>query len=164
MGERTGIEWCDATVDSTPEIAAAYLAALVDGEGCVSMYRVGKRQDIRRIITVAVCDRELIDTAGRCCRILGIPFRRSDKTPKNPKHRHIWKIDIGSRAGLETFAANVPLQHARKLSKLMAVVLSYQDENCTECGCPWNDRTPRCGRCTQRHKVRRRAERRAHHG
>ena len=112
----------------TNEQAKSYLAGLVDGEGCVSLCQLKSGShagEYRRIITIGMTDREIIDLAARLFEQLGIGFSRSDLHPGGTR-RHVWTIAINARADIERFAALIPIQHRAKQERLAAILGSYK--------------------------------------
>ena len=150
---------CDPWEDARS--AAAYIAALVDGEGCVGAYewrgRSG-RTARRRTIVVSVRDKEIIDAAERCYRTLGIHCSRSSRYLANRGYR-MWTIDVSTYVGAARFAAVIALQHREKAAKLAVVLAAFRPQVCAACGCTWDARTVGCANCRDRHKARRRSER-----
>lgn len=97
----------------TNEQAGAYLAGLIDGEGCVSLCTLKNGSQagmLRRVVTIGMTDREIIDLAARLYTQLGIGFSRSDRAPGGIR-KHVWTISVQARSDLIRLADCVPIQH-----------------------------------------------------
>lgn len=108
--------------------AAAYLAGLIDGEGCVSLCELKNGSQagaLRRVITIGMTDREIIDLAADLFDQLGIGYSRHDKA-RPGKLRHVWVISIHARIDLERAAELIPIRHSSKREKLQAILNSYK--------------------------------------
>jgi hypothetical protein len=150
---KAGTEFTDAE-------AAAYLAALVDGEGCISFSLLksgASAGDVRRVIVIGMTDKPIIDLAAALYDRFGIRYTRHDRQPKGNR-KHVWVISIQARAGIERFAEIVPIQHPAKREKLTAILAGYRPMACLRCGAPLEQRTRGCSACQDRHKMRRRAK------
>jgi hypothetical protein len=145
--------------------AAWYLAALVDGEGCVGSYEwknaTTGRRVARRLVTIGMCDKECIDAAARAMEILGVRFSRHEHKRKG--RRLLWVITASNFASIRRLAEALPLQHHAKRAKLEKAVAAFGQQTCV-CGVPWDQRTPGCQNCRDRHKYRRRREREGFEG
>lgn len=142
-----------------PREAAVYMAALIDGEGCVSLctLKIGPSAgSVRRVVTIGMTDEALIDLAAELYTQLGITFSRHDKAMPAPR-KHVWTIAVQARASLERLAEVVPIRHPEKRAKLQAVLDSFPDRVCKPCGAPLDQRSRGCSACRDRHKMRRRA-------
>lgn len=83
------------------EVEKAYLAGLIDGEGCIGAAglrdkRPGRGEGVMFTVFVSMCDRACIDL---CLEIYGGSIR--ERRPSNPKHRQVftWQAygDLGAR-------------------------------------------------------------------
>lgn len=109
------------------EAAAAYLAGIIDGEGCVCLWVLKSGRNAgstRRVVTIGMTDKPLVDLVGRLYDQLGITYSRHDRSPGGIR-RHVWTISVQSQASLERLAAIVPIQHPQKIEKLKAVLASF---------------------------------------
>lgn len=146
------------TRDITQAEMAAYIAGIVDGEGCVGSYSwVGKKGRIirSRVITTGMCDKECIDAMARCCDGLGIAYHRWRRKRAT---RDMWGLTVSNYKGVTAFAKLIPLQHAQKAQKLEALVKAFMPQVCIRCGCGHDERTPGCISCIERHHYRRKRE------
>lgn len=111
----------------TNEQAAAYLAGLIDGEGCISLCTLKNGSQAgtrRRVVTIGMTDKEIIDLAARLLAQLGIGFARCDRFPGGTR-KHVWTISIQARSDLIKIAELIPVQHAGKRERLDAILSSY---------------------------------------
>lgn len=116
----------------TPDEKAVYIAAFIDGEGCVSCYRnvYQKSNNTRntvRGISFANTERVLIDLMRQFLSDLG--FKTSEWADKrNVKRRTCWSVSItGGRPAFERFAVMIPIQHPAKKAALDDLLKSYLD-------------------------------------
>jgi hypothetical protein len=102
--------------------AAAYLAAMIDGEGSVD-FLAGPAA--RRAVYVFNTDPDIIAAVIECCAALGIrhTFRADTSTARRKQG---WKVGIYGREGLEIILGRVPIRSRRKLETLRAAVGSYK--------------------------------------
>jgi hypothetical protein len=139
-----------------PILAAVWLGALIAGEGCVW---VGKLKngpatgETRRVITIGMTDREVIDFACRCLTTLGI--RHNLHTRLRPPHRTLYTVAVGGQLGMRKLAAVLHLTHDGKRARLASVIESYKPPSCSACGVRYDQRTRGCPACLQRMKYRR---------
>ncbi len=108
--------------------AAAYMAGLIDGEGCVSLCTLKNGPAagmLRRVVTIGMTDKEIIDLAAALYTQLGIGFSRSDRAPGGTR-RHVWTISVQARADLIRLAECIPIQHPEKQQRLAAILDSYK--------------------------------------
>lgn len=110
------------------EAAAHYLAALIDGEGCV---RFGQTTLSRhRYVVITNTERALIDAAEAALEALGIGYTtrfREDRAERENVlgNRPLWDVTVSRRDELERLHELVPLRHPEKAAKLKAIVESY---------------------------------------
>lgn len=112
---------------TSPETAAAYLAALIDGEGCVT--NVATPGFKTRAVMIANSDPAIIEATKFCLDILGIAYRVNEiKTPSYKKRtkRQFWNVQIGCRVDLEKIFSLIPIQCPEKYNKLKLLIESYK--------------------------------------
>ena len=147
---------------ASKELAAMYLAALIDGEGCVGNYTwkgpVGQTRR-SRVVTIGVIDKELIDAAAKCYTRLGVKYRRRAIFRPECKGQYMHTINVTNLLSLSAILELVPLQHIKKRKKLADAVASFKQPVCGRCSIDLDQRTPGCIACIFRHKYRRRRER-----
>ena len=102
--------------------AAAYLAAMIDGEG-----HVGSKPDDprRRCIEIANTERDIIDATLEACRILLIRARLSRRAKLQNGRKEAFIIRIGELDNLIRVRELVPLQSTRKRLALDAQLAAY---------------------------------------
>jgi hypothetical protein len=143
-------------VSSDPKLAAIWLSALIDGEGCVW---VGKLKsgpsagDTRRVLSIGMTDREVIDVAVDCLITLGVRYCLfvQDKSPHRPLHT----ISVTGQIGLRKLAAVLMLTHNGKRERLASILETYKPPSCSLCKVPYHERTRGCDACQARMKYRR---------
>lgn len=115
-----------SAIDSNPVAALHYLAALVDGEGCVH-FSFSSRGYFNRSVDITNTDLGIIDAAKRCAKTLGIPTREYQCLRYSDKHSPCYRVDLaGGRETFEWLADNLPLMSSVKLRKLREIVNSYK--------------------------------------
>lgn len=113
----------------TNDQAAAYLAGIVDGEGCISICQLKNGPaagEYRRVITIGMTDKEIIDLIAELYQRLNIGFSRSERQPKAAGRKYVWTISIQSRKDIIRFAEQIPIQHLAKQKALSAILTSYK--------------------------------------
>ena len=110
----------------TPDKCAAYLAALVDGEGHIGIHPLASGHWAR---SISVCNTEpaILDAMIHCCRLLSIPTRRHAGTAQNNEAwspREIVYVK-GGRPSFEMFAKLIPLQSLAKRAAMARLLDSY---------------------------------------
>jgi len=100
--------------------AAIYLAAMIDGEGCVD-YRGG--HSLRRIL-ISNTESSIIDAILACCDALDLHTYVYEKTPAPPR-KVSWEVNITGLRSLRRLAEVVPLRSEAKAAKLDVVLASY---------------------------------------
>jgi len=108
---------------------AAYLAAFVDGEGCISAAKIKKTGHYVREIVVVNTDKSLIDAVINICRDLELPTGVYF-VKRKPPNNDIWRIRIsGGKEVFYRFQQIIPLQSERKKDRLRDLILSYEDRD-----------------------------------
>lgn len=96
--------------------AAAYLAAMIDGEGHVDCaIRDGY---LRRVVTIVNTEIELIEACEDALDVLGVRHARHTWTMTTGRRRQAWRVYIGEPSNLRRLAAVVKLQSPRKRDAL----------------------------------------------
>jgi hypothetical protein len=149
--------------DFSKEQAAAYVAAFVDGEGCV--YFIKKilsngHHHQARVITITNTDPSLIEAVKACFDILGIEYSTSDRPGQTENRKHRYVIDIRKGPAMWRFRALIPLQSPAKRASLDRALASYRGLHCKGCGCLHDEYTDGCLNCRKRHYFRERISRR----
>lgn len=117
--------------------AVAYLSALIDGEGTVSLGGSSKV-----VVRIVVCDRELLEAADECLNTLNVPYPGiRTLASKTSKGRSIYGINISRRESVLALSQLLDLRHLGKQDKLLLAHEFYVNgRNCDHCGHPANDR------------------------
>src|SRR5262249_20840144 len=113
---------------SSPQVAAAYLAAMIDGEGWITVRQWSTPKQARgcmRVIGIANTERELIDACIDACEQLGIRPRLYEIKRQRPSWSRKWEIQIIRRDSLRIVRDVVPIQSKRKSAKLDEALASY---------------------------------------
>ena len=105
----------------TRKEAAAYLAAMVDGEGTVS---VAKGPRPYRAVRITNTDPDLIEATCECCRRLDITYNVQTKNEADAKRSKCWVVTITNRASIEK-VAKLPLRASSKRWRLGKLISSY---------------------------------------
>jgi hypothetical protein len=108
----------------TPEQAAFYLAAMIDGEGWVGEPRGAQNRAIR----IANTDRDLIDAMVECCAALGIDCRVYAYRPARADWSPGWTVQVWGQKNLQRVLDTVPIRCTRKRDRLARTVVSYRTE------------------------------------
>lgn len=110
----------------TKEQAAPYLAALIDGEGCVYSGPVipGTHRVHKRSIQIAVTEWDIIEAAASCCDHLGIRYTVTESRRQEP-NRPVYTLMISARHNLQLVQDLVPIQLMRKRARLAQALASY---------------------------------------
>lgn len=110
-------------MDFTSQEAAAYLAAMIDGEGTVSVHSA---RSSNRTVRIANTDWELILAVEECCALLDIGCVIRKRLPPAKKNWKIgWDVTISGRANLKKVKAAVPLRSPQKIRRLDQLLASY---------------------------------------
>ncbi len=100
--------------------AAAYLGALIDGEGCVFLGRSGRQ------ISITNTDYDIIGAALDACQAIGVAPRVYLRE-KNWKGRlPLWKVQLMHHADFIRVSEVVPIFASRKVAALRAILASYK--------------------------------------
>src|SRR6185369_2662370 len=137
---------------ANPDVARGWLAALIDGEGCVYWRRVGAHTV--RVITITSTDRELIDRALEVCALFGIDCSVSGRDGATPRHRYRWTLDIRRAAAMQRVLDEIPIQHSGKLQRLRESLSFARGLHCAGCGALHGEQTAGCRNCSVRHRLR----------
>lgn len=129
-------------------VAASYLEALIDGEGCVSV------QKAKLLVRIMMCDREPLDYASECLAVLGIEATARTLPRRTSAGRIIFSLEIARREQVEALARALSLKHPRKAALLaQAPDFWVRGRACVLCGRSASDRSeagPICRRCKMR--------------
>jgi UDP-N-acetylmuramoylalanine-D-glutamate ligase len=108
--------------------AAAYLAGMFDGEGCVAVARhKGERRDYVRTLQISNADEALIDACTSALDRLGMTWATYTSKPRKAHHLAVQRIHIQGRENLIRFMAVVPFRSAIKREKLVHALSTYQN-------------------------------------
>jgi beta-phosphoglucomutase-like phosphatase (HAD superfamily) len=105
----------------TAKDAAPYLAAMIDGEGCVRF----NAEAHRRSVFISNTDPALIEACEQCCRLLGITYHVRWREPSHGKKKRYAHLTITGRANFETLLT-LPIMAPAKRERLEAAVASYE--------------------------------------
>jgi LAGLIDADG DNA endonuclease family protein len=111
------------------EQMAAYIAAMVDGEGHVGCHRLKKEAPhghYTRTIHISNTDRALIDFVTHCFNSLGFTTYEHKKNRPNFKHKPCWAVYISaSKENFQKFLELIPIQAPKKQAALRNIISSY---------------------------------------
>lgn len=112
------------------QTAAAYLAAMIDGEGTVTNFRGDRKRHARRI-SISNTDPAIIAAIVACCDVLGVTYRLRTDLPgrwpsKKPQWTAITHVAIYGRANFQALL-DIPIQAPEKRRRLHVLVASYVD-------------------------------------
>ncbi len=99
--------------------AAIYLAAMIDGEGNVSI------TSHARYVAVNNTDWDLIEATVECCLALGLHYRVDKCHMKPTDKRQCWRVVITSRKSFEILRDIVPLRSRTKAAKVSAAAAMF---------------------------------------
>jgi hypothetical protein len=111
----------------TEEAAKWYLAGMIDGEGSITLLPRNGRTSKQRMIRIASCDRELLETCLEACEVLGISagiyasHKGGGQYASGKPRKPAWSLVIQKKDSLLKVINNVPVQHEQKREKLEAV-------------------------------------------
>ena len=111
-------------------VAAAYLAAMIDGEGTVARFNGDRGRDAR-FVAISNTDHALIAAIEECCNTLGITYTVNDESPagaRSRKYNHwtpIRQVRIYGQRNFRLLLAVVPIQAPGKQARLRRLVDSY---------------------------------------
>jgi len=114
----------------TKDTAAAYLAAMIDGEGTVG-YQSDGRHSIRRHVSIANTENSIIEACKKAAETLGIPYTVTVKKPQNPTHKECWNVNFDSREAF-TMLNTLPLGSQLKKARIERLVKSYKHSQLTK--------------------------------
>lgn len=135
----------------TPEQAAAYLAAFIDGEGHVSC-NMTSRGRTNKQVAFSNTDKQLFDAVIDIAKSINIEFRVYFIKSAKPEWSDKWIGYLkGGKPAFEQFRATVPIQCAAKRGRLDDIINSYLDPEaiyakqrtaikvqCQTCGTPFH--------------------------
>lgn len=104
------------------EQAAAYLAAMIDGEGWIGE----PKGPSNRAIRIANTDPELISAIREACDALGISYTVQKIRQRRENWSSGWVVDITGRENFLRVLAEVPLRSSRKLDRLQRAAGSFR--------------------------------------
>jgi intein-encoded DNA endonuclease-like protein len=109
----------------TEEVAAAYLAGMIDGEGTVYINsKVGK--DCHRIVVITNTDVSLLEACQSACVLLDISCRVQLRTKSiNTRHKDVYELAITDSKSFRILAEKVPVQAVHKREALEKIIHSY---------------------------------------
>lgn len=100
--------------------AAAYLAAMIDGEGHVRVHQ-------NRSVSVANTDPDLIEAVEECCELLGLRHSTQRGSYRRSGNRKpIWEVRMVGKDTLLKIRHVVPLRATRKLAALEDAIAAYK--------------------------------------
>lgn len=108
------------SVTSRPGTAAAYLSALIDGEGMVTKPGYG------RAIRVSNTDMGIIEACSECCITLGLRHKVTTWSRPIPGYKQVYVVNISGRDTLMRAAKILDLRSAAKVARLNDAITSYQ--------------------------------------
>lgn len=107
----------------TNEEQWAYLAGMIDGEGCVYY---NPRTKIR-CLTISTTDEDLRDVCTEILGLLGVRYKISAQQKGRVERGHAicYDIRVHDQESFRLIYENCPLQSGRKRTKLGALLSSY---------------------------------------
>jgi hypothetical protein len=106
------------------EQGAAYLAAMIDGEGWIGEPKPDTF--FNRAVRIANTDPDLIQAISEACDWLGITYTVQVSRPQTERRAKLWVVDITGRENMVTIRQQVPIQAARKRERLDRQIASYR--------------------------------------
>jgi hypothetical protein len=103
--------------------AAAYLAAMIDGEGWIG----SPKNKQNRAIRISNTDPDLISAIREVCDRLGITYTVQHINARKEGWSAGWWVDITGRANMIRVRDEVPLRSSKKRARLDAIITSYVD-------------------------------------
>jgi hypothetical protein len=97
--------------------AAAYLAAMIDGEGHVRVHK-------NRSVGVSNTEWDIIEAVAECCELLGLRYRVAE-LKRRPPRRQGWEVFINGKDSLERIRDDVPIRSGRKAAAVIEAVAAY---------------------------------------
>lgn len=104
----------------TPDGAAHYLAAMIDGEGTIG------NTGFSRHIGIANTDPDIIGAIQRSCEVLGIEYRVVAHKKAQAHYRQRWDVIIGKQASMRKVLDLVPMQASCKVERLKIALSTYR--------------------------------------
>lgn len=109
----------------TPDGAAYYLAAMIDGEGCIHVSSSDKWA--KRAVTVVSTDRELIDACVEACLLLDIAHTvRRGRHRDDESRKVFWTLSIYRVEAIRK-VAQLPIRCLRKRAKLAEALATVRE-------------------------------------
>lgn len=142
---------------SDPKLAAIWLSALIDGEGCVWVGQLKNgpsKGETRRTITIGMTDCEIVDFACACLVTLGVRFSRHFKKETSTR-KAVYTVSVSALPGIKRLSEVLTLIHDGKKRRLILAVESFKPASCGRCGVAYHQRTRGCSACVARMKYRR---------
>ncbi len=102
--------------------AAAYLAAMIDGEGWIGE----PRTVFNRAVRISNTDPDIIDAIRECCAVLGITYTVYAVDARKPSWSDQQMVVIAGRDNMRRIHAVVPIRAARKRARLERTLASYR--------------------------------------
>lgn len=111
----------------TKRDAAWYIAAMIDGEGCV--FYKPETSGALKYVSISNTDSDIISFSERCLRLLGISYWIGTQKKSEKYKKRGWKqcyvINICKKNDFIKLEKLVPLACSRKLKKLRLIIKSY---------------------------------------
>lgn len=104
--------------------AAGYLAAMIDGEGCVSVRPKTETRSVGRSVEIANTEQSIIDATVAACARLGIECRVVCYE-RTSKWKPVYRVLITGRKNYELLREKVPLRSALKSARLDDALAAY---------------------------------------
>lgn len=108
------------TVTSRAATAAAYLSALIDGEGMITKAPNG------RSIRISNTDQGIIRACAECCVTLGLSYKVTKCSPPAARRKQVWLVQISGRDTLIRAESILELRSEAKVERLRNAISSYQ--------------------------------------
>lgn len=105
--------------------AAAYLAGIIDGEGCVYFHE----ERSLRTLTVVNTDLEILKATQKAYDTLGIFYTLSTlnyRSRQKPGYKRGWRIRVHHQQGFLDAYSELPIQSETKQLKLKRILRSYK--------------------------------------
>lgn len=110
----------------TKATAAAYLSAMIDGEGYVEAPGIpGPKGALgkRRAVTIVNSDMEIIEACARCLNVLGVVYTITKAEPQGRGRKDMFRVRVGRTADIAVLAKWCPVQVSGKLARLQAAAI-----------------------------------------
>lgn len=100
--------------------AAAYLAAMIDGEGHIRVHT-------NRSASVANTEWDLIEATVECCELLGLHYKvQKGSYRHNGNRKPVWEVRMAGKNTLEAIQSVVPMRSKRKKLALAEAIAAYK--------------------------------------